>query len=375
MKEGTSLNVLLISFGIKEFDGRLKELYDVAKRLGNVTYVSCGITKTTNTNEKIVLKKNKKYMSLSLYLNFLFTSLRAAKENKNIDVVVCDNFFSAIPVLIIKKIFKPTFIVQDVRELYLAEEAKTLSTKLFIYLEQMLMKKSDVVLCANEERSVIMHEKYNLNRSPLVFENIRILDTEFDSDTLDKKYKDYFLGEFNIISTGGASILRTTDVLVEAMRKLPSNFALYIVGGGEEKDKAEINKIIEKYDLKNVKIIGKVPLNELRYLVRKSDIGIVNYHQLDLNNKYCASGKVYEYLGEGIPIVTTENPPLKKLCSSAMIGEADDHFYEGLIKVSNNIEFYRSNVNKYMSNISVKEYNETIALEIKSSLKGKFSNA
>ena len=33
-----------------------------------------------------------------------------------------------------------------------------------------------------------------------------------------------------------------------------------------------------------------------------------------MNNKYCASGKIFEFLYEGIPVVTTTNITLKTVC-------------------------------------------------------------
>ncbi|MCM3709210.1 hypothetical protein [Sporosarcina luteola] len=363
------MNVLLISYGIREYDGRLSELYELSKHLGEVTFVSCGISPSDVENEKIILKKKHKYMGVSLYLKFLYTSLITAKKMKSIDIIICDNFFASIPVLLINKLLKPKRIIQDVRELYFYEEAKSISGKLFSKFETKLMKKANIVLCANNERSEIMFSKFNLRKKPLVFENIRTLKGSFNSKVLDEKYINDFNYKINIVSTGGISVLRTTDKLVNAMSKLPSNYGLYIIGGGEESDKKIIQDIIEKHSLKNVKLISKVPLNELRYIVRNADIGIVNYHQLDLNNKYCASGKIYEYLGEGVPIVTTENPPLKQLCDNAKIGEADDFYYKGIMKVATNLSEYKENVEIYMKNISVEKYNENTARKIKNSFK------
>ena len=49
------MKILLISYGIKEYDGRLSEIYEVAKKMGNVTLVCVGNNKSKNINEKIVL--------------------------------------------------------------------------------------------------------------------------------------------------------------------------------------------------------------------------------------------------------------------------------------------------------------------------------
>lgn len=358
------MNVLLISYGIKEYDGRLTEIYNVAKKIGDVTLVCCGNSKCSNVKEKIVDVNKSKYLSLRLYISFLLTCLKAAKEMGGIDILFSDNLFASIPALIIRKLFKPKVIVQDVRELYFYKDIKNISGRLFCKYETVLMKKSDVVLCANYHRSKIMFEQHKLKTFPLVFENIRFLTGEYDKKVLDEKYSNCFKYKVNIVSTGGLSVLRTTDKLVFAMTKLSNDYGLYIIGDGTDEDNRIIQYIIDTNNLTNVMLIPKVPLEELRYIVQRCDIGIVSYHKKDLNNKYCASGKVYEYLAEGLPIVTTENLPLKDLCVKYGVGESDDCFYKGIVKVSNNMSDYRQRVESYVSSISVDKNNSKIACEI-----------
>src|SRR5699024_4955541 len=130
----------------------------------------------------------------------------------------------------------------------------------------------------------------------IIFENIRILEGDSNKNELDTKYKDHFKSKYNLISTGGYSLSRRTDSLVESMRHLTDKFTLYIVGGGPREDKKFLDRIINKYKLKNIIFLDKVPMSELKYLVAKSQIGIVHYGDSDLNNKYCASGKIYEFI-------------------------------------------------------------------------------
>lgn len=368
------MNILLISYGIKEYDGRLSELYKVAKQMGNVTLVCCGNNLSMVPEENIVEINSKKYLSPRVYVAFVYRCLQAAVKMKNIDILISDNLFAAIPSLLIRKLSNPTHIVQDVRELYSIKDITSKAGRLFCKYEIALMHKADVVMCANEQRADIMQDNYKLEEKPLVFENIRFLDGRFDSEKLDEKYAGYFNYKVNIVSTGGVSVLRTTDKLVYAMSKLPKDYGLFIIGGGASEDKKIIQKIIDKYKLNNVHLIEKIPLAELKYIVRRCDIGIVNYHKRDLNNKYCASGKVYEYLAEGLPIVTTENIPLKIFSEKYNLGAADDDFYNGIIKVSNSIDQYKERVTKYISSISVDKYNSKIANSVLDTLKTKDLN-
>lgn len=359
------MNILLISYGIKEYDGRLKELNNVLSRIGDTEIVSCTIHKKIQDNNTVLIVDPKKHMNLITYFRFLLKCLNAAKRMKNIDLLFVDNLFASIPGHLIVKLYKVKIIVQDVRELYFIENHTSLTEKIFIYLESKFMKIANIVIAANDERAEIMKEHYKLIKKPMVYENLRVLDGNYDEEELNNKYKYLFNAKFNIVSTGGLSVKRTTDKLVEAMSKLSNkDYKLFIVGSGTEEDKNIITSIIKEKKIENIVLLGKVEMNELKYIVNQCDIGIVNYHQNDLNNQYCASGKIYEYLAEGLPIVTTENIPLMNFCNSTGTGEADNGFYKGIIKVSQNYDFYKEKVAIFLEQFSVEKNNEKLALKI-----------
>ncbi|WP_414838617.1 glycosyltransferase [Carnobacterium sp. TMP28] len=354
------MKVLVLSFGIKEFDGRLNELCNIASKLGQKRVVC--FTKN-ESNKKYLLSKNK-HLGLKNYIRFIVKSLKTAKEMNGFDILLLDNMFSTIPGMIIKHLYRPKYVIQDVRELYFYRDIKNTTGKLFSFFETKSMKKADIVLCANKYRAQIMFEHYKLKKIPVIFENIRFLNGNYDEKTLQIKYHDLFNYKYNIINTGGFSLSRKTAELITSMENISNDIGLYIVGEGTIKDREAIEKIMLEKKINNVVLLGKVPMDELRYLLRQSDLGIVSYHQNDLNNFYCASGKIYEYLAEGIPIVTTENLPLKNFCLENKVGIADDSFVKGIVNITNNLDYYKKQVSDYIINISPEINNEEVAKHI-----------
>lgn len=358
------MNILLLSYGIIEYDGRLIEIKKIAERLGTVNLVCCSIN-----DNKYLKVKPEEYLSPKNFIKFLLQGIKIAKSQKKIDILIVDNYFSAPLARIIRKICKVDFIVQDARELYFPEEMSGRG-KYLIKSEAKLYKVADLVFVANKYRAKLIQKRYNLSKLPEVFENIRYLPSINNFDEANKKYSEVFNAKYNIVSTGGVSLSRETDKLVLRMKKLSDDYKLYIIGGGTDGDINKIKEIIEANTITNVVLLDKVPISELKYMLQYCQIGIVQYHKNNLNNKYCASGKIYEFLGEGLPVVTSENIPLKDFCETFKVGVSNENFDEGILKIVSNYEFYKNNAlntaaahdsNKYnqeIINIIQKKYNE-----------------
>ncbi|MDY3110350.1 MAG: glycosyltransferase, partial [Lachnospiraceae bacterium] len=181
----------------------------------------------------------------------------------------------------------------------------------------------------------------------------------------EKKFKPYIKeDEIRILSTSGCIVSRTSDVLVQNIDRVEKKCRLILVGENTGKDRELIDKIIAEKGMKNVSILGKVNQDELKYLINNCHIGIVNYNQNDFNNKFCASGKLYEFIYEGIPVVTTTNPPLKNLCDKYNIGVSDDLYADGINKVMSNYDFYKDNATAFGKKNTVEQNNKQLERDI-----------
>lgn len=340
------MNVLLISFGIYQFDGRLQELKKICDKLGSVKLVCFGDCK----NNKYIVTTGFHY-SVFNFIKLLIVSLFEFFRTKKIDVLFIDNCYVAWIGYFLSFFRKNKIIIYDMRELYLNDN-NNLKLKLLLFFEKKLIEKANYIYVANDYRRNEVLKRFKISGEVLVFENVRFLvdANELPSDIFGKlKPKDCF----NIISTGGYSTSRGSDYLISQFLKLPPKYKLFIVGTG----KKEFMSIYGNDNIDNkVLFVDKMPIDDLRDLMKDMDIGIVHYSFKDLNNIYCASGKVYEYIGEGIPVVTTEHLTLIDFCNESHAGIADNEYVSAIVKISNELLFYKNNAINYANKNSIKQY-------------------
>ncbi len=356
----TKKNLLFISYGEFEYDGRLRELYRNLTQLFNVFAITRG-EKRQDENHTL--------LNFS-YTKFISKAVKKSKEYKNIDFIFMDNRKATIPGMLIKKHFKNSKTILDCRELYISKYVKHIRGKIGCFFEKKCIKKSDIVICANKERSEYMKEYFKLNDYPIVFENIRALTDCSPQERVifEKKYSRFDNDEIKLLSTSGCDLSRKTYELVNSLKHVNYNVRLFLVGDSDLKDIKVINSLINKEKL-NVEIIGRVKQDELKFIIDFCDIGVVSYHQNDMNNKFCASGKVYEFMYEGKPIVATTNPPLKSICNQYGVGECDNNFFGAINKVIANYQEYKKNIDEFLRHNNIQKNNELFLRELDNRIK------
>lgn len=368
MNKKCEKKILIISYAIYEFNGRFRELRNVLKELGDVLTFSLGIKKNIygERGKNMEVNTNVNFISIWLYLRFIILSINYSLKHKDVDIIVIHDTPATIPGLVLKYLQPKKIFIQDLPELKLVEEKKGFRRKFFGWAEEKMIAKSNILICANAFRAEIMKERFKLESMPVVYENIRRLEEGNDiGEECMKLVNKINPDKISMVNTGGFSIDRGTLSLVEAMKALGNDFELHIIGGGTKAEKEILQNYISENELHNVYLWDRFNGTEIKEIVKMCKIGIVNYHKEDLNNIYCASGRVYEYAFEGVPIVTTENIPLKKLCETYGIGECDDSFEPAIRKVAQNLKKYKHNVKWFMENISVESNNLELSKNLK----------
>lgn len=355
------MKVFLISYGDYDFDGRLRELHRIASGLGQVYAITRGTT-PIDENHRIFRGS---------YPAFICQVCRMGREIGAIDALFLDNRKAILPGILLKRKQKHCRIIGDCRELYIAREVPHIAGKLGCLIEKWGLPKADILIAANRERAELMQKLHRLAEMPLVYENLRRL--EYTSEEAKAQAQEKFApllrdDEIRIVSSSGCSLSRTNDVLVENLNRVNRKCRLFLVGQSSPEDIAAIERIIQKQHLTNVEILGQLNQDQLKYLIQNAHIGIVNYHQKDTNNRLCASGKLYEFAYEGIPVVTTTNPPLKHLCESTGIGLSDDRYADAINTLLDHYSPFQNAVALFAKNNPVEENNRRLIRQLQEKL-------
>lgn len=362
------MRILLISYSIIEYDGRLRELHKVAQNIGETYYVTKSISRDSTEKYHCIFIDS----GLFSYVKFIKFCVKVAgiiNNEKKIDVIFADNRKAILPAIIIKNIFNIQFLILDLRELYILKEMKNITGVIGCLLEKLFNNKFNVIICANKQRAEIMYKYYKLKTKPLIFENIRKLSPLIEGkekQTIRLKYDKIFnKNTFKVIATDGCSKERETDKLIHAIGSLGKNYNLIIVGKTDDSLKEYFDQLISKNNYENIIILGMVNEKELQYLVGNSNVGYVGYPQDTFNNKYCASGKLYEFLYEALPVITTTNPPLFYLCNRYNVGVSSDDYIYSTLKIFNNYEYYKKKVIEYVKKCNIDINDKTLVEQIR----------
>ena len=358
-------------------EARSKEFLECCTMLGEVDFVSYALpVGFENVRSHIIDKK-----SPFALIHFLQTAMKTIDEIKPDIVVLHDNDCSVL-VPRIKKKHPNVKIVYDSSELYIKAGdfkkkrffgtngmvlwLKSTLSKFRPICEKKYLKNADLVFAANIERANIMKDYFQLKSVPLVFDNMHRIYDEYDEDACKEKFNGKIIeGKFNILFGGGISEERQTFDYINAFLKLGEEYNLVIAGTASAVAYKKYEELLKNTNANNIFYIGFISRAELRYCMQKVQASVVVFAKDSYNTLYCASGKLYESLFEGCPILCSENPPLKRLCESYGIGISSDHFDEAAKRMSMDYQMYRANVRQYTLNLKYEERVTALADTIK----------
>lgn len=315
-------NIIVLLFGDIFYDGRVKRIIDIAQEIGDVTLVD--VSWDSSTNEKsyapnrlrhirIPLKKN--WGVLRQHLFFWYSAIRYALKAQP-SLILAEDFFTTFPGWLVS-IFTKKPLVYDAHELIIPTPGSRMSPRdyFWYFLERFVVPRASAIFSASKERSELMMAHYKLPHEPSYMLNIPTPVTVSELDIIKVKQVHPELiktreDERIILYQGSLTAARGIGRFLEALEYLPDNIRFIMVGGGPDRQTLE-EKVQEHVKSGRVKFVGLVPQEDLAAIAECADIGIICYPSTGLNNIYCSSTKLFEYAYAGIPVLSTDNPPLR----------------------------------------------------------------
>lgn len=175
-------------------------------------------------------------------------------------------------------------------------------------IERKLVNSASLIIVLAEETKNFLVDKYNIPPERILLipnyinldeveEEIRDVQLPRELEEILNEYKD----RFKVGYMGSLSFTHATDILIDVMRKLPSDISLLIIGDGPLRPKLE--EEIKKFKLKNVRVLGPYPRRVIWKAVRELDTFIV----IDRNVNWGSSNKLSDYLVARKPIIFATN--------------------------------------------------------------------
>lgn len=319
---------LVILFNTLEYDGRAQRMIEVLSGFGQITLVdirtSGNIPRAVIDGiDRVVVQLPSSAGKIARHLRLCWTALNLCRRIKP-DVVVAEDFFTTMPSWLLAKLSSAS-LIYDAHELIIPEPGKRLSLRdrLWYFFERWVVPRADLVVAANQERARLMAEHYHLSYTPEFIRNIPSQPPNNSGEnqlfTTYPALMKHSTDERLILYQGHMALSRGIGRFVESIAHLPARFKLVLAGEGP--DREEIGVLANRFGLSERIIqLGHIPNRDLPFITQACDIGIVVYPFSGLNNIYCSPNKVFEYAQAGLPMIATNQPPLKAMVELYQLG-------------------------------------------------------
>lgn len=137
----------------------------------------------------------------------------------------------------------------------------------------------------------------------------------------DSRYSDRSDNRFRMIFVGILDSIRGIDLILRSIPYLSekgSDVEFIIVGDGD--DKARLVSLAKTLKIEDVvKFTGWVESERVPRLIRESDVGLIP-HELNELTQTTIPNKLFDYMIAGIPIVSTDMKPIRRVIESENCG-------------------------------------------------------
>ncbi len=247
-------------------------------------------------------------------LNFrLFFFLLFRKTN----VILANDLDTLLPAFLISKL-KRVDLVYDSHEYFTEAEGLTgraFQKGVWLKIERWIFPKLKRVYTVNDSIADNYRNQYSVDvkvvRNIPLLTPLGFLRSRIELGLPEDKKIILLQGAYIDPDRGGVE-------LIEAML-LVENVLLLIIGSG--RDIAKLTALVDILKLDDkVRILGKMPFDELRQYTSNVDLGLSLDKPLHLNYTLSLPNKLFDYIHAGIPVLVSDLPELRRIVDDYKVG-------------------------------------------------------
>lgn len=176
-------------------------------------------------------------------------------------------------------------------------QPKNVISHLFHPLNQLAKNKLDSIIAPQSDRLQLVaqsfpHTQHNflvLNAPPLK-KNLKIT-----PKTLTQKPLIYYQGQL--------SSWTHNKLLLNLIKKHHSRYNFLIIGPCQDED--TLKKLKQLQTQQYLTYLPQVPHSELKKYQRRASVGLILWKQFNLSTRYASPNKLFEYISQGLPVIST----------------------------------------------------------------------
>ncbi len=325
-----SKNISIIFMRKLSLAGRIQKITRTLAKHDNINIrlIDGSVTQSDNVFNKKNISyewygvRSSNFRIINLLRSIGFNIQAGKKIANDTDVVICHDLTSLYAGYIAKKRNPLIKLIYDCNELAV-ERFKGIKKVVYTKILKICLPLCDIILHANKQRQNYFVNKHDLpiSRNYTIY-NFPAIDYSFFQK---KQVKEIV----KIIYLGAIIPNRYHKELIECFNYLPKKYHLDIIGFGKNSMVSDLKKSIKR---KNLNILSAVPNNKIPGLLRKYHIGLIFYRPVNLNNYYCAPNKIYEYLLNGLCVVSNDLPALAEIIVQRKVGVCIDKVESSYLK-------------------------------------------
>ncbi|MCI0130539.1 glycosyltransferase family 4 protein [Vagococcus sp. CY53-2] len=225
--------------------------------------------------------------------------------------------------------------------------------------EHWIYKKSDSLIFTKEGDTDYLKEKgwfetqggkIDAEKCYYINNGVDIHDFDNNSSRNTIEDEDLHSDKFNIVYSGAIRPVNDVSKLVRIARLLREHDDIQILIYGSGNDFERIDNMIKEFNLNNIILKGSVEKKYIPYILKNSNLNILNYSQEKFNwSRGNSSNKLFEYFASGKPIISTVKmgySPIKKYnCGYEFFGDSNEK--EITNKILEVKEMYDKDISRY----------------------------